>query len=215
MRTAEHLMPASARAVRRVCRTRHRHPGFSGRWLPSTSLHSARCSRSTSRTAHSPANGSRAAAPARAPMRQAAQGYGAYWFGGIVGTLACVAVAVIPVIVAAVVTNSAPASVRVPDFCRAPPPAASGWPGRACGSRRSRPSSGCQSSGRSPSAAGCNPTRSRPDHYAAAAGREGRTPKWRRLSRFGAAAGWASQPGGSSAVSGSAAREPTARTNTR
>ena len=48
------------------------------------------------------------------PMRQAAQGYGSYTFGGMLATLAGVAVAVTPVIVAAAVTSSAPAAVRAP-----------------------------------------------------------------------------------------------------
>jgi ABC-2 type transport system permease protein len=49
---------------------------------------------------------------AGSPMRQAAQGYGAYGFGSIVGTVACVAVAATPVIVAVAFTSSAPAAVR-------------------------------------------------------------------------------------------------------
>ncbi len=48
------------------------------------------------------------------PMRQAAQGYGSYTFGGILATLAGVAVAVTPVIIAAAVTSTAPAAVRTP-----------------------------------------------------------------------------------------------------
>ncbi len=46
------------------------------------------------------------------PMRQAAQGYGAYGFGSIVGTVGCAAVAAIPVIVAAALTSSVPAAAR-------------------------------------------------------------------------------------------------------
>jgi ABC-2 type transport system permease protein len=48
------------------------------------------------------------------PMRQAAQGYGSYTFGGILATLAGTAVAAIPVIVAVNLTSSAPAAVRIP-----------------------------------------------------------------------------------------------------
>jgi ABC-2 type transport system permease protein len=48
------------------------------------------------------------------PMRQAAQGYGSYTFGGLLATVGGVAVAVTPVIVAAAVTSSAPAAVRTP-----------------------------------------------------------------------------------------------------
>ncbi len=51
---------------------------------------------------------------AGSPMRQAAQGYGAYGFGSIVGTVACAALAAIPVIVAANLTSSASAAVRAP-----------------------------------------------------------------------------------------------------
>ena len=43
------------------------------------------------------------------PMRQAAQGYGSYTFGGMLASLAGVAVAVTPVILAAAFTSSAPA----------------------------------------------------------------------------------------------------------
>src|SRR5580700_9938800 len=48
------------------------------------------------------------------PMRQAAQGYGSYTFGGMLGSLAGVGVAVTPVIIAAAVTSTAPAAVRTP-----------------------------------------------------------------------------------------------------
>ncbi len=48
------------------------------------------------------------------PMRQAAPGYGSYTFGGILASVGGVAVAVIPVIVAADLTNAAPAAVRAP-----------------------------------------------------------------------------------------------------
>jgi ABC-2 type transport system permease protein len=48
------------------------------------------------------------------PMRQAAPGYASYTFGGILANLGGVAVAVIPVIIAAGVTSSDPAAVRTP-----------------------------------------------------------------------------------------------------
>ncbi len=51
---------------------------------------------------------------AGSPMPQAAQGYGSYALGSILGTLVCVAVAAVPVIVAAVLTSADPAGVRVP-----------------------------------------------------------------------------------------------------
>jgi len=45
-------------------------------------------------------------------MRQAAPGYGAHGAGSIIGTVASVAVAATPAIVAVALTNSAPAVVR-------------------------------------------------------------------------------------------------------
>jgi ABC-2 type transport system permease protein len=51
---------------------------------------------------------------AGSPMRQAAQGYGSYTFGGMLASLAGVAVAVTPVILAAAFTSTAPAAVRTP-----------------------------------------------------------------------------------------------------
>jgi len=51
---------------------------------------------------------------AGSPMPQAAQGYGLYGLGSILGTLACTAVAAAPVIIAAVLTSADPAEVRVP-----------------------------------------------------------------------------------------------------
>ena len=48
------------------------------------------------------------------PMRQAAQGYGSYTFGGILASLAGVGVAATPVILAAAFTSTAPAAVRTP-----------------------------------------------------------------------------------------------------
>jgi ABC-2 type transport system permease protein len=51
---------------------------------------------------------------AGSPMRQAAQGYGAYTFGGIFASVGGVAVAATPVIVVAAFTSTAPAAVRAP-----------------------------------------------------------------------------------------------------
>ncbi|MGI8449874.1 MAG: hypothetical protein ACR2MP_22380 [Streptosporangiaceae bacterium] len=51
---------------------------------------------------------------AGSPMPQSAQGSGAYALGSNLGTLACVAVAAVPVIVAANLTSADPAEVRVP-----------------------------------------------------------------------------------------------------
>jgi hypothetical protein len=48
------------------------------------------------------------------PMRQAAQGYGSYTFGGMLTSLAGVGVAVTPVLLAAAFTSTAPAAVRAP-----------------------------------------------------------------------------------------------------
>jgi ABC-2 type transport system permease protein len=48
------------------------------------------------------------------PMRQAAPGYGSYTFGGMLASLAGVAVAVTPVILVAAFTSTAPAAVRTP-----------------------------------------------------------------------------------------------------
>ncbi len=48
------------------------------------------------------------------PMRQAAQGYGSYTFGGWLASLAGVAVAVTPVILVAAFTSTAQAAVRTP-----------------------------------------------------------------------------------------------------
>ncbi len=48
------------------------------------------------------------------PMRQAAQGYGSYTFGGMLATLAGVGVAVTPVILVAAFTSSVAAAVRTP-----------------------------------------------------------------------------------------------------
>ena len=47
-------------------------------------------------------------------MHQASQGYGTYGFVGVLGNLACVSVAAIPVIVAVVLTNSDPSVIRMP-----------------------------------------------------------------------------------------------------
>ena len=51
---------------------------------------------------------------AGSPLRQAVQGYGSYTFGGMLASLAGVAVAVTPVILVAAVTSTAPAAVRTP-----------------------------------------------------------------------------------------------------
>jgi ABC-2 type transport system permease protein len=51
---------------------------------------------------------------AGSPMRQAAQGYGAYTFGGMLASVAGVAVAATPVILVAAFTGTAPAAVRTP-----------------------------------------------------------------------------------------------------
>lgn len=54
------------------------------------------------------------AARAGSPLRQAAQGYGAYTFGGILASLGGVGVAVTPVLLAAAFTSTAPAAIRTP-----------------------------------------------------------------------------------------------------
>ena len=51
---------------------------------------------------------------AGSPMPQAAQGYSGYQFGSIFGTAACVAIAVIPVIILGNVTSSVSPAVRLP-----------------------------------------------------------------------------------------------------
>jgi ABC-2 type transport system permease protein len=51
---------------------------------------------------------------AGSPMRQAAQGYGSYTFGGVLGNLLGVAVLVSPVIVAGALTSADQAAVRIP-----------------------------------------------------------------------------------------------------
>jgi ABC-2 type transport system permease protein len=48
------------------------------------------------------------------PMRQAAQGYGSYTFGGMLASLVGVGVAATPVILAAAFTSTAPTAVRTP-----------------------------------------------------------------------------------------------------
>jgi ABC-2 type transport system permease protein len=65
------------------------------------------------------------------PMRQAAQGYGSYTFGGWLASLAGVAVAVTPVILAAAFTSTAPAAVRAPTLiiCSAAYGLALAWAG--------------------------------------------------------------------------------------
>jgi ABC-2 type transport system permease protein len=51
---------------------------------------------------------------AGSPMAQASQGYLSYGFVGVLGNLACVSVAAIPVIVAVVLTNSDSSAIRMP-----------------------------------------------------------------------------------------------------
>jgi ABC-2 type transport system permease protein len=51
---------------------------------------------------------------AGSPLRQASQGYTAYGVAGIFGSLACVAIAVVPVIIATAFTSADPAAVRIP-----------------------------------------------------------------------------------------------------
>jgi ABC-2 type transport system permease protein len=65
------------------------------------------------------------------PMRQAAQGYGSYTFGGWLASLAGVAVAVTPVILVAAFTSTAPAAVRTPTLiiCSAAYGLALAWAG--------------------------------------------------------------------------------------
>jgi len=67
------------------------------------------------------------------PMRQAAQGYGSYTFGGMLASLAGVAVAVTPVILVAAftTTTTAPAAVRTPALiiCSAAYGVALAWAG--------------------------------------------------------------------------------------
>ena len=74
------------------------------------------------------------------PMRQAAPGYASYTFGGILASLAGVAVAATPVIVAAALTSSDPAAVRTPVLlvCSAAYGLALAWTGRADRGPRSR-----------------------------------------------------------------------------
>ena len=68
---------------------------------------------------------------AGSPMRQAAQGYGAYTFGGILASVGGVAVAATPVIVVAAFTGTAPAAVRAPALivCSAAYGVALAWAG--------------------------------------------------------------------------------------
>jgi ABC-2 type transport system permease protein len=65
------------------------------------------------------------------PMRQAATGYGSYTFGGMLASLAGVAVAVTPVILVAGFTSTAPAAVRAPALiiCAAAYGVARAWAG--------------------------------------------------------------------------------------
>jgi ABC-2 type transport system permease protein len=65
------------------------------------------------------------------PMRQAAQGYGSYTFGGILASVAGVGVAVTPVLLVAAFTGTAPAAVRAPALiiCSAAYGSALAWAG--------------------------------------------------------------------------------------
>ncbi len=65
------------------------------------------------------------------PLRQAAQGYGSYTFGGIIANLVGVGVAATPVILAAALTSTAPAAVRTPALiiCSAAYGVALAWAG--------------------------------------------------------------------------------------
>jgi ABC-2 type transport system permease protein len=71
------------------------------------------------------------------PMRQAAQGYGSYQFGGMLATVAGVGVAVTPVILAAAFTSTAPAAIRTPALiiCSAAYGLALAWAGVQIASR--------------------------------------------------------------------------------
>jgi hypothetical protein len=73
-------------------------------------------------------------------MRQAAQGYGAYTFGGMLASLAGVAVAVTPVILAAAFTSTAPAAARTPALiiCSAAYGLALAWAGVQIAARQAR-----------------------------------------------------------------------------
>ena len=94
-------LAAAVRAPDQACRPpRSRWPASARPWAWATS------SRSPSPTRWPRAAGS--------PMRQAAQGYGSYTFGGILASVGGVAVAVTPVILAAAFTGTAPAAVRTP-----------------------------------------------------------------------------------------------------
>ncbi len=74
------------------------------------------------------------------PMRQAAPGYGSYTFGGILASLAGVAVAVTPVILVAASTSTAPAAVRTPALiiCSAAYGLALAWAGMQIAAREAQ-----------------------------------------------------------------------------
>jgi ABC-2 type transport system permease protein len=77
---------------------------------------------------------------AGSPMRQAAPGYGSYTFGGMLATLAGVAVAVTPVILAAAFTSTAPAAIRTPALvvCSAAYGLALAWAGVQIAARQAQ-----------------------------------------------------------------------------
>jgi ABC-2 type transport system permease protein len=77
---------------------------------------------------------------AGSPMRQAAQGYGAYTFGGILAAVGGVAVAATPVILAAAFTSTAPAAIRAPAliFCSAAYGLALAWAGVEIAARQAQ-----------------------------------------------------------------------------
>jgi len=77
---------------------------------------------------------------AGSPMRQAAQGYGSHTFGGVLATLAGVAVAVTPVILAAAFTGTAPAAIRAPALivCSAAYGLALAWAGVQIAARQAQ-----------------------------------------------------------------------------
>jgi ABC-2 type transport system permease protein len=77
---------------------------------------------------------------AGSPMRQAAQGYGSHTFGGVLATLAGVAVAVTPVILAAAFTGTAPAAIRAPALivCSASYGLALAWAGVQIAARQAQ-----------------------------------------------------------------------------
>jgi hypothetical protein len=90
------------------------------------------------------------------PMPQPSQGYNGYAIAAAFGTLAAVAVAVIPVIILANLTSGVSAAMRLPVLFGCAAPTASASPGSACAPPPSRPRSGCRSYARSPCAPACS-----------------------------------------------------------